>query len=173
MKICSKCNIEKDDTDFYRRRDKQCKTCDKERIKLYRQNNPEKLKEKSKLYRQNNSKKLKEKDKLYYQNNPEKFMIKEALRRAKEKQLPFELQEDDIKIPEICPVLGFVLKKGGGKISSNSASLDRIIPEKGYVKGNIIVVSMKANTIKSNATPEEIIMVGEFYKKLLEAKKND
>ncbi len=59
-------------------------------------------------------------------------------------------------------------------MSSSSPSLDRIIPEKGYVKGNVIVVSNKANVIKNNATPEEIIAVGEFYKKLLEeAKKND
>ena len=49
-----------------------------------------------------------------------------------------------------------------------------IIPEKGYVKGNIVVISNMANVIKSNATPEEIIAVGEFYKKLLEeAKKNE
>jgi hypothetical protein len=218
MKICSKCNIEKDHSEFYGDRN-ACKTCEiersklyrqnnpekeKERKKLYRQNNPEKLKESSKLYYQNNSEKLKEREKLYrennpekekerkklyrqnnlekekerkkiyYQNNLEKQMIAHARHRAKEKQLPFDLQEGDIMVPEICPVLGIQLKTGEGNICDTSPSLDRIVPGKGYVKGNVIVVSSKANLIKSNATPEEIIVVGEFYKKLLEqANKND
>ena len=50
----------------------------------------------------------------------------------------------------------------------NSPSIDKIIPEKGYVPGNVIIVSMKANMIKSFATPDEIIKVGKFYKNLLE-----
>lgn len=99
-----------------------------------------------------------------------------ARHRAKEKNLPFNISEEDINIPDICPVLGIPMQTafGKGKARANSPSLDRIIPEKGYVKGNVITVSNRANTIKNNATPEEIIAVGEFYKKLLEeAKKNE
>ena len=47
---------------------------------------------------------------------------------------------------------------------------DRIIPELGYVEGNLVIVSDLANRIKTNATPEQIIKVGEFYKKLLKKK---
>ena len=51
----------------------------------------------------------------------------------------------------------------GTKDKQKSPSLDRIIPEKGYVKGNIIVVSLKANTMKNNATIEEIKNLYDFY----------
>ena len=70
---------------------------------------------------------------------------------------------------KICPVLGIEFKvnrKTGGR--DNSASLDRIDNDKGYEIGNVIWVCMKVNQIKTTATPDEIIKVGEFYKKLLE-----
>ena len=158
MKTCIKCNIEKDDSDFRKGRN-ECKPCRKEYKKLWRENNPDKVKEGSKRY---------------YENNQEKEMLKRARHRSKKKQIPFDLKEEDIIIPEICPALGISLKIGEEVMCSNSPTLDRIIPEKGYVKGNIIVMSNKANLIKQNATPEEIIAVGEYYKKLLEeAKKNE
>jgi hypothetical protein len=190
MKICSKCNLEKDDSEFPKRRNR-CKSCFRQYLKIYRQNNLQKIRESNKRYCQNNSDKMKERYKRYCQNNPEKTkerhkryrqnnnnpkkaMWKRAYQRSKEKQLSFDLQEEDIHIPEICPVLGFALKRSErGTPNDDSPSLDRIFPEKGYVKGNVIVVSHKVNTIKNNATPEEIIAVGEFYKKLIEQSKND
>ena len=42
--------------------------------------------------------------------------------------------------------------------------------KKGYVKDNIIVVSMRANRIKSGATVDEIRKVSDFYEKLLKNK---
>lgn len=188
MKTCNKCNIEKDDAEFYSDRN-ACKACERERIKLYRQNhaekdkerkkryyekNAEKVKERNKRYRQNHAEKVKESKKRYRQNNAEKEIVRGARVRAKQKQLPFDLQEEDIMIPQVCPVFGTPLQKGEKFVSPDSPTLDRIVPEKGYVKGNVIVVSSKANMIKSSATPEEIIAVGEYYKKLLEeAKKNE
>lgn len=78
--------------------------------------------------------------------------------------VPFDLSSyEDIPYTEICPVFGWKLEIGGGL---NSPSLDRIIPELGYVKGNIVVVSLLANQIKSNATPDQIMAVAKFYKKL-------
>ncbi len=68
----------------------------------------------------------------------------------------------------ICPVLGIKMEVGDKNRNVNSPSIDKIIPEKGYVPGNVIIVSMKANRIKADATPDEIIKVGKFYKKLLE-----
>jgi hypothetical protein len=44
--------------------------------------------------------------------------------------------------------------------------LDRLIPELGYVKGNIAVVSTRANTLKRDATPEELMKVARFYEKI-------
>ena len=95
-----------------------------------------------------------------YRENKE--VNKQTKERAKEKNIPFNIDVSDIIIPKKCPVFGFDLVIGT-KDKQKSPSLDRIIPEKGYVKGNIIVVSLKANTMKSNATIEEIKNLYDFY----------
>jgi hypothetical protein len=85
-------------------------------------------------------------------------MLSLAKQRAKKKQLPFDLDEEYLKsiIPDKCPVLGVSLKRGVGKFDSCSPSLDRIVPELGYVKGNVRVISDRANRIKRDATLEEL-----------------
>jgi hypothetical protein len=88
---------------------------------------------------------------------PEWALWSSAKQRAQKAGVPFEIAVEDVVIPPCCPVLGIPLKRklgrGGG---DSSPSLDRIIPERGYVLGNIAVISNKANRIKSNATPEEL-----------------
>ena len=74
--------------------------------------------------------------------------------RSARKGLPFNLEESDIVIPEVCPVLGIPLKWGDG-LQESTPSVDRLIPELGYVKGNCKVISMKANRLKSNATVDQ------------------
>jgi hypothetical protein len=70
--------------------------------------------------------------------------------------LTFDIEPEDINIPELCPILGVRLKSNvGGHMKTNSPSLDRIIPELGYVRGNIEVISRRANTIKNDGTAEE------------------
>lgn len=70
--------------------------------------------------------------------------------------LAFGLELTDIIIPAVCPILGVALKiSDTGKASDNSPSLDRIIPSMGYVKGNVAVISHRANVIKSFGTIEE------------------
>jgi hypothetical protein len=73
----------------------------------------------------------------------------------------------DILIPSKCPVLGIPLMPniGGGRQDDHSPTLDRIIPGKGYVPGNVVVVSWRANRIKSDATIEELKKVARFYSK--------
>ena len=48
----------------------------------------------------------------------------------------------------------------------SAPSLDRLIPKLGYVKGNIVIVSTRANTIKRDATPEELMKIAKFYEKV-------
>lgn len=79
--------------------------------------------------------------------------------RAKEKGIPFNIEMDDIKIPKVCPVFGTIFEEGNHK---TCASLDRIIPELGYVKGNIQIISNKANMIKADASAEDIKKVYEW-----------
>ncbi len=55
---------------------------------------------------------------------------------------------------ESCPILHIKLTHDGNR--DHSPSLDRIIPQKGYVKGNVQVISLRANRIKSDATLEEL-----------------
>ena len=76
-----------------------------------------------------------------------------AYARAKKNNIPFEIAVADIKIPSECPYLKKKMVKG----TMMAPSLDRIIPSLGYVKGNIEVISRKANTMKSNATAEELL----------------
>ena len=83
-------------------------------------------------------------------------ILARARHRAKKNNLPFNIELDDIVIPERCPLLGIPLKSSTDKTSPNNPSLDKIIPEKGYVKGNIWVVSLRANKLKNDATLQEL-----------------
>jgi hypothetical protein len=95
----------------------------------------------------------------------EDILFQGARARAKRAGLPFTITRKDIIIPSHCPILGIPLfkvtgKQGGG---DNSPSLDRIRPELGYVPGNVIVISMRANRIKSDATIQELRDIASFY----------
>ena len=61
-----------------------------------------------------------------------------------------------IEYPKVCPVLGIELDWGMNGRQTNSPSLDRINPNKGYVKGNVMIMSDLANRMKQNATPEQL-----------------
>jgi hypothetical protein len=82
MKICFKCNVEKSLVEFSKNKATQdglcinCKSCQKEYGKHYRENNREKLRILDKKYKENNKEKIREKEKLYRENNPEKFKEK-------------------------------------------------------------------------------------------------
>jgi hypothetical protein len=91
----------------------------------------------------------------------------QAKRRAKKKNLEFDLKpEDIIEIPKICPVLGIPIFVGDGKLTDNSPTVERIDNNKGYTKENVIIISYKANRIKNNATLEELKKVVRFYEKI-------
>lgn len=76
----------------------------------------------------------------------------------------FDITVDDIEIPDVCPVLGIPLFVSSGTLSRNSPTLDRINSSKGYTRDNIKVISHRANTIKSNASAEEIFAVYKYMK---------
>jgi hypothetical protein len=100
-------------------------------------------------------------------------MISNARGRAKRKGLPFDLDYPylDSIWPKnnICPVFGFEMKVSYGKQGAdfNSPSLDRIIPSKGYVKGNVIIISDRANRIKSDVEPKDMYQVADFFYELI------
>jgi len=89
-----------------------------------------------------------------------------ARTRAKEQGLPFDISPSDIVIPEFCPILGIKLDRDRqDKTKQSSPSLDKVIPELGYVKGNIEVISYRANRMKSDLTMEVINKLVEYIKK--------
>jgi hypothetical protein len=106
------------------------------------------------------TKKYRENDNLYIY-----YMLKRAENRAKDKNIPFDINLSDIVVPEYCPILGIKLQVGKGSGPSDaSPSLDRIVPQLGYTKGNIMVISMKANKIKSDVLLEDIEKVYLYLK---------
>ena len=106
-------------------------------------------------------------------NYPEIKMHCLAKLRAKQNDVPFNISKSDIIIPELCPILGLDLKVNQGKVGKNSPSLDRIVPELGYVVGNIQVISHLANTMKSSASKEELIKFAEWVIKYFKLKYNE
>ena len=94
----------------------------------------------------------------------ENKMLRRAKSRAKEKGIDFDLEIEDITIPSICPVLGSPIYVTTGKSGgfNNSPSLDKINPDEGYTKGNIMVMSQLANAMKANATPEQLLAFSDW-----------
>lgn len=74
--------------------------------------------------------------------------------RAKRKGIYFNIAIEDIVLPEKCPVFDKPFIYGDHLWTY---SIDRIEPEKGYIKGNIAIISNKANMMKSTASKEEIL----------------
>jgi len=97
--------------------------------------------------------------------DPRFEMLRAARKRARRADLEYDLELPDIVIPTHCPVLGIPLFPSQKLPGPNSPSLDRIENAKGYVRGNVVVVSYKANTMKHNATPEELRRLSDFYER--------
>ena len=101
---------------------------------------------------------LREWERKKRQDNPEYYLWKSAKKRARDKQLDFNIEVSDIIIPQFCPFLHIPIihKTGTGKRRPDSPSLDRLDNSLGYVKGNILVVSWRANKLKADAEFQEL-----------------
>lgn len=94
-------------------------------------------------------------------------MVRAAKARATKAGVPFAITAADITIPHLCPVLGIPLFVGQTQASDNSPSLDRVMPLMGYVPGNIIVISNRANRLKNDGTITELRQVADFFETLI------
>ena len=101
-------------------------------------------------------------------HNREKILFQQAQYRAKTKNIPFNIEISDIIIPEVCPILGLPLKKTIDGNRDLSPSLDRIDNTQGYIKGNIQVISSKANTMKHTADKNDLINFAKWVRKIYE-----
>jgi hypothetical protein len=107
----------------------------------------------------------------YYKEAREKdrrfAMLYATKRSAKVHKVPHDLCLDDIEMPLTCPILGIKIdysKQGTYKDRFDTPTVDRLIPEKGYVKGNIRTVSHKGNRFKNNMSLEEAELVVKYMK---------
>ena len=151
FKLCNKCNKELSFNKFRERKDtgwkdinnkfrySYCRECEKKRFKEA------------------------------YKKDPIPQMLSNSKIRAKAKKLPHNITSDDIREvwpkDNICPVLKKPFEMGfkSGKTKSMAPSLVKIIPSKGYTKGNIVVISDIVNRLKSDASLEDLKKIINFY----------
>jgi hypothetical protein len=156
VRTCNECNEQKTVRNFNRRKrpsgewyiDKRCTKCHyKKYKKSYSERNKERYKDEEFRERK------KEYSKRYRQENPELIMFQSARSRSKSNNIEFNLDISDVVIPDKCPILEipFCLTNGDYR-KDDSPTLDRIDPKKGYTKGNVRVISYKANVMKNDAT---------------------
>ena len=154
---CTQCLVVKPAASFYwkdgkRRLSSRCRECKARNHK----ENPARNCERSRDYYKANREAVLGRDKAARRANIAPELIGGAKRRAKRYGLPFDVTLADITVPDVCPVLGIALAVNDGRCGPNSPTLDRIVPALGYVKGNVIVISHRANTMKSDATLDEL-----------------
>lgn len=112
----------------------------------------------------------------YYRKNHESIQLynmwNNCKRRAQRKGIPCTITIDDISIPDKCPILDIPLVRGVGVVCANSPSIDQIEVGKGYVLGNIQVISSLANRMKNSGTLEQCVALGEWAKRKLGTKED-
>lgn len=95
-----------------------------------------------------------------------RLLYKNIKSRCKRIGKEFSIELEDITIPEKCPVFGFDLKREDRQTWMCAPSVDRIDSSKGYIKGNVTVVSRRANILKRDATLEELEQLFNYYRTL-------
>lgn len=86
--------------------------------------------------------------------------------RAKERGFDFNLEASDFEVPEKCPVLGIEMLFTKER-TDNTPTVDRIDSTKGYVKGNIAMISWRANRLKHNGSLKEFENLVTYMRKYL------
>lgn len=134
-----------------------------------RKENPEREKANQKRYREANSEARVRATREWAHKHPGVYLFHNAKARAKKHGVPFSITMADIVIPEFCPVLGIKIEasiRGRRGFHPASPSIDRIVPEFGYVPSNIMVISNLANRLKTNETaPDNLRKVADYIER--------
>jgi len=152
----------------------------KEQAAKYYLKNKEQIKQKAKeYYKKNKEERYKinqeyvklhpEENKQYkkewLERNPLYVLFSNCRARSKKSNYPFDLDFDYIKSlpkPLFCPVLGIPIDESD---TEHKLSLDRLHPEKGYTKGNVFFISMKANRMKQDSTLEQLKLILDYMER--------
>lgn len=173
MKLCSKCHSMKPLESFYftkngnGRRKAACKQCHSAETRARYAENPYPRLEYAKRARKDPSvrRKINDRRNSLRRKNPSLELWRLAKIRARQKGLLFNLEVADVKVPDVCPVLGIALEWGCDRRQlDKSPTVDRISPKLGYTKGNVQVISWRANRIKSDATESELAAILAYVK---------
>jgi hypothetical protein len=151
LKRCNRCDTIKPLTAFYSAGKNEwqgyCKPCGKDHHDAWlARNRPKAREHKRKAYRK----------------NPARPIWQQIVRRSREQGIPCDLALDDVRLmlqrTKVCPVFGIPLVHnfGGKGFAPDSPSIDRIHPRRGYVRGNVAVISYRANRLKGDATCAEL-----------------
>jgi hypothetical protein len=91
-------------------------------------------------------------------------MLVRIRHKCKKTGIPFNLTVADLAVPLVCPVFGtpFVMGGADGYKDWHSPSVDRVKPDLGYVTGNVCIISVRANTIKNDATADELRLIAAY-----------
>lgn len=101
-----------------------------------------------------------------WKDDAKKIMLMNCKYRAKKRGLLFNLDRSDLNILDRCPILNIPLYRTKRNNWDNSPSIDRINNNLGYIKGNVIVISKRANIIKKDATSDELYKIAIFYQNI-------
>jgi hypothetical protein len=164
-----------------------CRTCTVVTNKKWKQANPQRTKELRKKSYNKNRESIRQRAResyangagqQWYQNNKERIlsarkglggtilsMFRSARSRAKKENIPFDLTVEYLHeiATENCPVTNKPMDWNGQESSNlNRPSLDKIIPELGYVQGNVAIISYRMNTKKNNLLEAELIQLLQY-----------
>lgn len=173
MKLCTQCKCHKHKELFHKNSSSsdgysyECKSCASSRHKQ--------------IYKQSflGDKKQKKLDqvKQWGENNPKSLWVIRAVnrakRRAKAKGVPCTLTTKTIfhLVPDKCPVYNTPFVFAGNEVAlDTSPSVDRIDPKKGYTPENIVIISVKANRIKSAYNSSDLMKVALWLKDIEDGK---
>lgn len=170
LKVCKTCCVPKARVEYVkasRTKDRlrgSCKACHRENMRSRYMNVPgvkERVRQTVKTWRSNNRERRSETERnrrLKSEMSFRKDLLRRLRTNASSRGIPFDLELEDLTIPEHCPVLGIRLEinRERGCRPDSSPSVDRIIPVLGYVKGNVQMISSRANRLKQDATVPEL-----------------
>jgi hypothetical protein len=157
---CNCCGVIKDSV-FFQKPHKTCRQCRNKRQQERRRANPEKTKRLDKQSKLNQKK-----------NNYFYYWAHHKKGYCKRKSIPYDLDGAYLESiwTGVCPVYGIEIHKGlAGDVKKDNtvAELDRIDPEKGYVKGNVAWISRMANRRKQDSTKEDLLKLLAYMERAL------
>lgn len=161
MKHCIKCKEDKELSEFHKNhksKDKHhsyCKSCNTLAAMLVAKKNKDKINAKRRE-RRNNEPEFRDKINKYkmnaYWTQREVHLLRQAKQALKRRNIECTIDIKDIVIPIMCPIFNIPLDKG-----RFAPSLDRIDNSKGYIPGNVWVISRLANTMKNDGSIKELL----------------